>query len=50
MDKKKEIVKLEADWSENSTWKGITRGYKAEDVINLRGSINIECTLAETGF
>ena len=49
MDKKKEIAKLEADWSENSRWKGITRGYKSEDVINLRGSINIECTLARLG-
>ena len=49
MDKKKEIAKLEADWSENIRWKGITRGYKAEDVINLRGSVNIECTLARLG-
>ena len=49
MDKKKEIAKLEADWSENSRWRGITRGYKAEDVVNLRGSVNIECTLARLG-
>ena len=28
---------------------GITRGYKAEDVVNLRGSVNIECTLARLG-
>ena len=49
MDKKKEIVKLESDWSENSRWEGITRGYNAEDVVNLRGSVNIECTLARLG-
>ena len=49
MDKKKEIAKIEADWSENSRWNGITRGYKAEDVVNLRGSVNIECTLARLG-
>tara|TARA_Y100000287_G_scaffold182884_1_gene181147 strand:- start:320 stop:1606 length:1287 start_codon:yes stop_codon:yes gene_type:complete len=49
MDKKKEIAKLEADWSENSRWNGIARGYKAEDVVNLRGSVNIECTLARLG-
>ena len=49
MDKKKEIAKLEADWSKNSRWEGITRGYKAEDVVNLRGSVNIECTLARLG-
>ena len=49
MDKKKEIAKIEEDWYENSRWKGITRGYKAEDVVNLRGSVNIECTLARLG-
>ena len=49
MDKRKEIAKLEADWSKNSRWKGITRGYKPEDVVNLRGSVNIECTLARLG-
>ena len=49
MDKKKEIAKIEADWSDNSRWNGITRGYKAEDVVNLRGSVNIECTLARLG-
>jgi len=49
MDKKKEIAKLEADWSKNSRWKGITRGYTAEDVVNLRGTVNIECTLARLG-
>ena len=49
MDKKKEIAKLEEDWSENSRWNGITRGYKSEDVVNLRGSVNIECTLARLG-
>lgn len=49
MDKKKEIVKLESDWSENSRWEGIIRGYKAEDVVNLRGTVNIECTLARLG-
>ena len=49
MDKKKEIAKLEADWSKNSRWEGITRGYKAEDVVNLRGTVNIECTLARLG-
>ena len=48
MDKKKEIAKLEADWSKNSRWE-ITRGYKAEDVVNLRGSVNIEYTLARLG-
>jgi len=49
MDKIKAVAKLEADWSENSRWKGVTRGYKAEDVVNLRGSVNIECTLAKLG-
>jgi isocitrate lyase len=33
----------------DSRWKGITRPYTAEDVIRLRGSIDIEHTLARRG-
>jgi isocitrate lyase len=33
----------------DSRWKGITRPYSAEDVIRLRGSIDIEHTLARRG-
>ena len=37
------------DWAENPRWKGIKRGYSAEDVVRLRGSVQIEHTLAKRG-
>ena len=44
-----EAARLKKDWAENPRWKGIKRGYTAEDVIRLRGSIQIEHTLARRG-
>src|SRR4051812_7845969 len=44
-----EIQKIKKDWAENPRWKGIKRGYAAEDVHRLRGSIAIEHTLAKRG-
>src|SRR5438270_9772077 len=38
---------LERDWENDSRWDGITRDYTAEDVLRLRGSIDIKYTLAE---
>ena len=38
---------LQKDWSENPRWRGIKRGYTAEDVIRLRGSLQPEHTLAK---
>ncbi len=46
---KEVIAQLERDWRENPRWQGITRPYKAEDVVRLRGSIQIEYTLAKLG-
>ena len=40
---------LEYEWSHNPRWKGIERPYTAEDVLRLRGSIQIEHTLARLG-
>ena len=37
------------DWSTNARWKGVTRGYKAEDVVRLRGTVAIEHSLARLG-
>jgi isocitrate lyase len=48
MNTKEEILLLEENWSSNR-WKGIKRGYTAEDVIRLRGSLTIEHTLAKIG-
>ncbi|CUU06296.1 isocitrate lyase [Armatimonadetes bacterium GBS] len=43
------IEQLERDWRENPRWQGIQRPYKAEDVVRLRGSVQIEYTLAKLG-
>ena len=44
-----EVQRIRRDWDENPRWKGIKRGYIAEDVFRLRGSIPIEHTLARRG-
>ncbi len=48
-DRKDTAAALAKDWSENPRWKGIRRGYSAEDVVRLRGSFPIEYTLARRG-
>src|SRR2546428_3566781 len=40
---------IERDWDSNPRWRGITRDYSADDVLRLRGSIDIKYTLAEMG-
>src|ERR1700733_14765457 len=40
---------LSKSWSNDSRWTGISRVYKAEDVVRLRGSRRIEYTLARYG-
>src|SRR3954447_15022127 len=40
---------IERDWENSPRWDGITRTYSAEEVLKLRGSIEIEYTLAELG-
>ncbi|MEE8615747.1 MAG: isocitrate lyase, partial [Roseateles sp.] len=49
MSREQQIAALEKDWAENPRWKGITRGYTAADVVRLRGSVEIEHTLAKRG-
>lgn len=49
MNKQQRIQKLEDDWAQNPRWKDVTRPYTAEDVIKLRGSIDLEYTLAQNG-
>jgi isocitrate lyase len=49
-----ERIRLEAEplrayWSTASRWTGIERPYAAEDVIRLRGSVQVEHTLAKLG-
>ncbi|PFF06357.1 isocitrate lyase [Bacillus cereus] len=47
--KNERIEKLQESWELDTRWKGITRPYSAEDVVRLRGSIDIEHTLARRG-
>ena len=44
-----QIAALEADWATNPRWANVTRGYKAEDVVNLRGSFQPKYSLAQRG-
>ncbi|MBL8428289.1 MAG: isocitrate lyase, partial [Dechloromonas sp.] len=47
--REQQIAALEKDWAENPRWKGIKRGYSAADVVRLRGSFQVEHTLARRG-
>src|SRR2546427_5441509 len=49
MDKQQLISSLEEAWKTGSRWKGATRPYRAGDVHRLRGSIDIEYSLARYG-
>ncbi len=40
---------LRLDWQNNPRWKGVTRSYKAEDVVRLRGTVAVEHSLARLG-
>lgn len=47
--REQQIAALQQDWDTNPRWKGVTRTYTAEDVVRLRGSLQIEHTLAKRG-
>lgn len=49
MNKQERINKIVTDWTTNPRWAGIERPYTAEDVIKLRGSFDMEYTLATMG-
>ena len=44
---KREATDLYANWKGNMRWQGVSRPYSAEDVLRLRGSIQIEYILAK---
>lgn len=48
MNRTQQITQLEMSW-QDARWNGITRPYRAEEVISLRGSVTPACTLAERG-
>ena len=47
--RQQQVDALKTDWAANPRWIGIQRGYSAEDVVRLRGSMPIEHTLAKRG-
>ncbi|AXK39563.1 isocitrate lyase [Crenobacter cavernae] len=49
MNREQRIAAIQKDWDENPRWKGITRNYTAADVDRLRGSLQVEQTLARHG-
>jgi len=49
MNRKEKIEALEQDWKNNPRWADVKRDYSAEDVVRLRGSVQIEYTLARNG-
>ena len=48
-NREQQVAQLEQDWAQNPRWKGIKRGYGAEEVVRLRGSVAVEHTLATRG-
>ena len=49
MTRAEQIKAVENDWATNPRWTNITRGYNAEDVVRLRGSVQPELTYAQRG-
>ncbi len=47
--REQEAQKLQKEWAENPRWRGIRRGYSADTVVRLRGSLQVEHTLARRG-
>jgi isocitrate lyase len=45
----REAKALERKWKVEGRWRGIERGYSAEDVLRLRGSVRLEHTIARLG-
>ncbi|WP_174614206.1 isocitrate lyase [Virgibacillus ihumii] len=46
---KKRMEQIQNEWENHMRWMNVERPYSAEDVIRLRGSIDIEHTLAKRG-
>jgi len=40
---------LSMDWNNSARWNGIMRGYGAEEVVRLRGTVHVEHSLARRG-
>jgi len=49
MTREEQVAALEKEWAGNPRWANIKRGYTAEDVVRLRGSVQPEYTIAKRG-
>lgn len=49
LTRQQQIDALEKDWAENPRWKNVKRTYTAAEVVELRGSIVPENTIAQRG-
>lgn len=49
METQDHVAAIENKWATHDRWQGIRRGYSAEAVVRLRGSVEIKYTLAEMG-
>src|SRR6185503_10099143 len=49
MNRDQAIAEIRRDWKSNSRWQGVQRPYSAEDVYRLRGTVQIEYSLARRG-
>jgi isocitrate lyase len=49
MNRQDAIAEIHHDWTHNPRWRGVKRPYSAEDVYRLRGSLQVEHTLARRG-
>ena len=47
--REEQAAALQADWDGNPRWRGVVRNYTAADVVRLRGSVQVEHTLARRG-
>ncbi len=47
--KSERAAALKKEWETNPRWKGVTRPYTADEVINISGSVQLEYSLARNG-
>ena len=48
-DRAEQAAALAERWARDPRWRGVTRSYTAQDVINLRGSVRVEHSIARLG-
>lgn len=49
MNTPKTVEQIQQDWDSNPRWANVKRDYSAQDVVNLRGTVQEEHTLARRG-